>query len=933
MHSNMALRIHEYSLAPDFAAELWYYRDAAWHDLTERVLVANSSGNPFPITKTMGYRQPYSCSLTLNNEDGLLTPENTASAYNKNAALAYDALLDEGRKMRLKWGINCYGSLTGSASVSGTAATAGTLPQLVDALYADAEDEDDGEWVHWSAVAANAEIVLTVDLGSAQTVRHGMISFLSMTNASPQIMLPSSVKFEYSTDNAIWYDCAGEIFKMRPGDLVTEADAEYNDSRTGQNFLAWFTDLSKSARYLRITITNIAEENEIYLDEIGVWGGDTKTAQLVNGFTGYLGDSIDAYSSDGRIELQFQDVRKKEGDNRLLELTRMYKDERPEQIIFDLLTNVAYWSFGEASDDSVVLNGGFESGLDNWEGDGETVIWSETAHSGARSARLPPFSGSMWIQQGSIPIVAGTDYRIAWWAKSTLWPGGKFHLHIIPDVGDWGRYPASGNVQPGESWHYFQCGFTAPEGATTCTLWFDKGEGWCQLWFDDVEMVPLNAISEGGSYGASVDISEIGWTADENLSGFEIPKWQGQNATILDYCKELAALIGWVYDADGDGVRQFYEPEFNRLTASEYLNYWGYRQCGGPTRHKTGIEIRNIITVVGAEKGGKEISRPYRHEGSIAKYGPRTGKVTQPLIKNGTLCDQLGKALLRDFAYCRDALTAKVWGSFDIERPKSIVAFHEPVRAFLDKDSLWSIESVSQEMCVAGEGSFRSEIECRQFVSTCPGSPANIACTGAANSIIVAWDANAECDIDGYYVYYSETADGVFARSGKTSGAGAEITGLADDTPYWICVTAANVAGTESEKSALVKCLAGVGNSGTEATTWGIADFDSDLADDDPTVSLDFHWTPDIDCTPDYIIVSICGPSDVDPATNKTEYTRMEISNGVLAHVFSRHAKLDFMPGVTKYWRLAIHEVVVGDVHYKFGSPLYSNSTSETWPV
>ena len=84
----MQLRIHNYGLSPRFDFDFLYFRDDAWTSLKERVV----SSEPIKIDRTD--KEIYTCNLTLNNADGLLTPENKQSAYNLNADYAYDPLLD-----------------------------------------------------------------------------------------------------------------------------------------------------------------------------------------------------------------------------------------------------------------------------------------------------------------------------------------------------------------------------------------------------------------------------------------------------------------------------------------------------------------------------------------------------------------------------------------------------------------------------------------------------------------------------------------------------------------------------------------------------------------------------------------------------------------------------------------------------------------------
>lgn len=938
MHSNMALRIHSYSLSPEYYAGLEYLRDGAWHDLTERLVSRTSRGEQFPITVSKSYRQMYTCSLMLDNTDGLITPENTTSAYNLNALDEYDPLLDSARKVRVKQGIFCYEELSSGKTVTASAApTAGALAELTDGLYGDPTEETDAEWVHWSAVAASGTIWIKVDLGSSQTVRHGVISFMSKTNASPQIELPATVLFEYSADDVTYYPCAPAAFDL----------SEYSDSRTGQQFLAWFTDLDKSARYIRVTITNIAEENEIYIDEFALWGGDERGEVGVSVITGYLGDAIDLYSNTGYIELTFEDTRKHEADNRQVELTKEYKDQRPEQIIYDLLTNAEYWvGVLAAEGENLLANPGFESGDTGWTKTGDVEILHWHPRTGDWNGRLHKDGAVNSLSQPAIAIVAEDVYQLNLWYKRDFAPWGRaqarFHVDIVPNAGDPIRFPETGYYEPpwwSSSWYEMLGYFTAPVGATACSVAvvFDIATGdQYALLVDDCSLINVGAVAHG--YGGPLTADDIGWAVDENLSAFVIPRWQGQAGTILDYCNELAQLIGWVYDSDGDGVRQFWQPEYNRLTASPYLNFFDARQIGPEFIHrsKTDADIRNVIKIVGYEAGNKEVPHQYQNKASVERYGIRYARITEPLVRTAEVSDKLGKALLRDFAWARDGIEAETIGDFDIDRPKYVCSFHEPLIIHTDKSELWSIETVQSQMVTHGTGTFRTALGCRRYVSSLPSPVANIVGTGGNTQVAVSWDANTEVDIDGYYVYWATgdtPAVWEFTKRAKVTGVSDTVTGLVNTTAYWFYVTAVNIDLVESEPSAIIRCLAGAGNSGSEALTWGISGLAAALTDEDPTVALDLSWTPSLVVEPDYITVAVYGPHTANPPTNETEYAQLTPANAVVEHYHARYRKADYIGSTTYYWRLRTYEVVIEDIHYQFGAPPYSNVPSANWPT
>ena len=933
MATSMQLRIHSYGHDPDYHATLSYYRDAAWNDLTSRLVTNTTNGQRMPIRIQKGYRQIYTCKLTLDNEDGLLTPENTASSLNQGGTPpVYNVLLGPSRKVRIAQGIQCYASLTSGKTVTAsTAPTAGALSKLVDGVYGDATDKADTDWVHWSAVASGGTVWVKIDLGSAQTVRHGCLSFLSMSNTTPQIELPSTVQFAYSTDDST-YTNIGSAFDM----------SEYNDSLKGQQFLAWFTDLDTSARYIRATITNIAEENELYIDEFELWGGSTTSFQSITTFTGYLGDQMDFYSQTGFVDISFEDTRKKEADNRAVELTQEYQGKRPEEIIYDLLTNPMYWTEGDVNQgNNLVVNGGFEV---------NDASWTESALVGRRSARSFAHSGKIimeyqgataqYCEQGSIAVTGSTQYIVkVWYASNT---NAELYIEITPNVGSVTRYPTGVtnlDWNTANQWKAASFTFTTDPTATSVTIRITRAAGAAAsafTWIDDVSIKEVFASTS--NYSAALESTEIGWAADENISNFDIPKWQGQNGTILDYCNELAKLMGFVYDADGDGVRQFWEPEHGRTTASNYLNYFDTRQIGPEPiqRTKSDRDIVNVLKIVGYESGNKEVQHKFRQEDSISRYGfTRYARWTEPLVQNEKVAKQLAKSIFRDYAYARDIVQARVVGDFDLDRPKRICTFKEQIRAYIDKTEKWAIESFDMEMVSAGRGYYRTNIQARKYMSNQPAVVSTVAGTGGNTNITVSWAANTEADISGYYVYYATAADGTFIAEALETGTSHVIPGLVNGTAYWFYVVARNQDLIDSLPSALVRCLAGVGNSGSESTTWGtgFASLAAAITNNDPSVTLDLSWTPTLAFNPDKIRIDLLGPSLNSPPLEITGYADLTPATTVAEHYYRNYRKADYAASSTFYWRLAMKEVVIDDKHYYFGSPLYSSAASVAWPA
>jgi hypothetical protein len=927
----MAMRIHSYAFDRRYAADLevYKYMSDTWVSLRDRIIASE------PISVTKKYREIYTASLTLNNNDGLLTPENKTSEYNLNEGV-YDPLLDEARKVRLKQGIYCYDQISRQKTVTANVEpTTGNLTQLTDLVYADAEDSADTDWVGWN-LTANQDLILTLDLGSEIIARHGMISFLSCNSDVNPILLPSSVLFEYSIDGSAWCRCTPEYFKMRPGThVIGEDEAEYIESLTGMQYIAWFTDLAKTVRYIRATITNINQTNDIKIDEFCIWGGTDQHIEYKNTITGYLGDSITANNGDGTIKVDFQDVRKREQDNRRIELTNIYNNKRPEDIIYDLLTNRNYWR------DEILLNKetSFESKGTWVYGSMNYSMYiaqrsSTNPKSGTYSCRMSHADAA--VRQDNIPIEPGNTYICEFWAYGKV-GGMNWNLRIVPDVGsilDYGPVASTGQ------WQLISTQFIAPSGSSKCTiLVYTTGVDANASQLDGIDdFVFYEYVPILSGYGEPLDPSEIGWTADENLSGFTVTKWQGQQGTILDYINELAELIGWVYDADGNGVRQFWEPEDSRHTPHPHLTFFGDRwgRRATPERTKRGKDIRNYLKITAYEGGSKTpVTREYRNQLSINKYGTRYGRINEPLVTSSAISDQLAKSLLRDFAYANDGVNAGTYGDFDLDKPCRVCSFHEPIRAHLDKNELWKTEEIQTEMTTDGQGSYNAQLDLVLYSSSYVPPVASVTCIGGAGEITTNWEESAVPGLEGYRVYCYRSLTGNEKRTKPDIIADnyCLTTGLTEGAGYWVYVTAVNTNGDESEPSAPIYCVASAGQAADESTTWGIADLAATIGTsgtDNAVIIL--TWTPSIQWTPDYMLFDLCGPELSNPPVTVSRQVSATPENNVTETVTLTYLQAANASGDTLYLMLSMTDIIINSIKYKFSASVTSNVVSVTWP-
>jgi len=124
--------------------------------------------------------------------------------------------------------------------------------------------------------------------------------------------------------------------------------------------------------------------------------------------------------------------------------------------------------------------------------------------------------------------------------------------------------------------------------------------------FDHYAEAPIEAIVEdllaNPRYEATLEAEDYALDA----TGFIMPKWSEQNATVLDACAQLAKMIGWVFEADDDGIYTLHDLDWVSQSGEE--TYLAGRDLLGWAPSVSGINLRNRIVVKSRDARNREIS-------------------------------------------------------------------------------------------------------------------------------------------------------------------------------------------------------------------------------------------------------------------------------------------------------------------------------------
>ncbi|GAF88933.1 unnamed protein product, partial [marine sediment metagenome] len=157
--------------------------------------------------------------------------------------------------------------------------------------------------------------------------------------------------------------------------------------------------------------------------------------------------------------------------------------------------------------------------------------------------------------------------------------------------------------------------------------------------FDHYSDVPIDEIVEdlltNARYEAALNADDYSLDA----TAFIMPKWTEQNASLLDAAAQLAKMVGWVFEADDDGICALHDLEWTTQTGEE--TYLADRDLLGWAPSVSGINLRNRIAVRSRDARSRDISVTVEDPESIARYGPRLFTIFEPTMRSAPLARQL----------------------------------------------------------------------------------------------------------------------------------------------------------------------------------------------------------------------------------------------------------------------------------------------------
>jgi len=314
--------------------------------------------------------------------------------------------------------------------------------------------------------------------------------------------------------------------------------------------------------------------------------------------------------------------------------------------------------------------------------------------------------------------------------------------------------------------------------------------------FDHYEDQPIEWIVEdlltNIKYETNLEAEDYALDA----TGFVMPKWTEQNASVLDACAQLAKMIGWVFEADDEGVFTLHDLAREVQTAEH--TYLAGRELFGWSPSVSGINLRNRIVVKSRDARNYDLRVQVEDPQSIARYGPRLFTLFEPTLRTAPLARRLANAIRHDYGWVQPAGAGVVAGDLFL-RPGRIVTVVESGRTCTGPEQLYRVEAVVHRQTGHRHGHHTVSLELQGYRYRAPSAPGSLVATPLDSAVAVTWAGQPdEPTITGYRVFQALTMTGSYSQVASVAAPPATVSSLTNAQTYWFQVagyTAGDVLG------------------------------------------------------------------------------------------------------------------------------------------
>ncbi|MFB3882888.1 MAG: hypothetical protein ACE149_16610 [Armatimonadota bacterium] len=322
--------------------------------------------------------------------------------------------------------------------------------------------------------------------------------------------------------------------------------------------------------------------------------------------------------------------------------------------------------------------------------------------------------------------------------------------------------------------------------------------------FDHYDDMPLEDVVEDL---LTNPVYEAALASDDyslDSTGFSMPKWSEQNATVLDACAQLANMIGWSFEADDEGVYALHDLGWAAQTGEE--TYLAGRELLGWAPSVSGINLRNRILVKSRDARNRDISVSVEDSQSIERYGPRLFTVFEPTMRTAGLARQLANSIRRDCSWVQPTGAGLTAGDVFM-RPGRVITVVESGCTHSGPDQLYRVEAVVHRQTGHRWGAHTMTLELRGYRPRVPSAPGSLVAQPMESAVQLTWSPDPDDpSIAGYRVFEALTMAGTYSQVASVAAPPAIVTSLANGQTYWFKVAAWSQSDALGEFAGPVPC-------------------------------------------------------------------------------------------------------------------------------
>lgn len=333
--------------------------------------------------------------------------------------------------------------------------------------------------------------------------------------------------------------------------------------------------------------------------------------------------------------------------------------------------------------------------------------------------------------------------------------------------------------------------------------------------FDHYPDMPIEAIVEdlltNPRYEAALSADD--YSLDS--TAFTMPKWAEQNATVLDAASQLAKMIGWVFEADDDGIYTLHDLEWTTQTGEE--TYLADRDLFGWAPSVSGINLRNRIVVKSRDARSRDICATVEDPESIARYGPRLFTIFEPTMRSAVLARQLANAIRRDYSWVQPTGSGVVAGDVFM-RPGRVVTVVHSGCTHSGPDQLYRVEAVIHNQTGHRHGQHTMTLELRGYRHRVPSAPDSLVAQPMDSAVELDWAPQPEdTSVVGYRAFQADAPADSYSQVASAAAPPLTVMSLTNAQTYWFKVAAWSAADVLGEFAGPVPCSPESGGLPTQA--------------------------------------------------------------------------------------------------------------------